>query len=160
MLDLILKVRSEVLDGQAIRYEDALALTQTPLSLVPYLAASANEVRLKFAGNNPKKINILTVVKAADAGDTLAQRLLKEAGKRLGRKAAFLVNLFNPDLLIIGGGIEVAGAPFLDGVRDTVKKSAIPEATEKLRIAQSMLGENGVPLGSAAFVAQNYFINV
>ena len=51
MLDLILKVRSEVLDGQAIRYEDALALTQTPLSLVPYLAASANEVRLKFAGN-------------------------------------------------------------------------------------------------------------
>ena len=51
MLDLILKVRSEVLDGQAVRYEDALALTQTPLSLVPYLAASANEVRLKFAGN-------------------------------------------------------------------------------------------------------------
>ena len=51
MLDLILKVRSEVLDGRDIAYEDALALTQTPLLLVPYLAAAGNEVRQKFAGN-------------------------------------------------------------------------------------------------------------
>jgi biotin synthase len=51
MLDLILKVRQEVLAGKPISYEDALNLTQTPHSLVPYLAAAANEVRLKFAGN-------------------------------------------------------------------------------------------------------------
>ena len=51
MLELILKVRSEVLEGRPIRYEDALALTQIPLNLVPYLAAVGNEVREKFAGN-------------------------------------------------------------------------------------------------------------
>ena len=114
----------------------------------------------QLAGNDPKKISFLTVIKAADAGDALATRLLNEAGQRLGSKAAFLVNLFNPNILIIGGGIETAGAPFLDGVRETVKRTAIPEATEKLRIVPSALGENGVPLGAAAFVAQNYFINV
>ena len=107
-----------------------------------------------------KKINILTVVKAAEAGDVFANRLLREAGSRLGRKAAFLVNLFNPELLVVGGGVEDAGAPFMDGVRDTVKQIAIPEATDRLRIIPSALGENGVPLGAAAFVAQNYFINV
>jgi biotin synthase len=51
MLNLILKVRDQVLQGNPIAFEDALALTETPDVLVPYLAASANEVRLKFAGN-------------------------------------------------------------------------------------------------------------
>lgn len=51
MLNLILKVRDQVLRGESVPFEDALALTDTPDVLVPYLAASANEVRLKFAGN-------------------------------------------------------------------------------------------------------------
>lgn len=110
--------------------------------------------------NDLKKITVLTVVKAAETGDVYAQDLLREAGARLGRKAAFLVNVFNPELLVIGGGIEMAGVPFFDALRDTVKRAAIPEATEKLRIVPSALGENGVPLGAAALVAQSYFINV
>ncbi len=114
----------------------------------------------QIAENNPAKISILTVVKAADQGDALANRLLYEAGQRLGRKAAFLVNLFNPEVIIIGGGVEIAGAPLMDGVRETVRRASIPEATDKLRIVPSMLGENGVPLGAAAFVAQSYFISV
>ena len=107
-----------------------------------------------------KKINILTVVRAAEAGDAFANRILKEAGQRLGNKAAFLVNLFNPEVMVVGGGVEIAGATFMDAVRDTVKQSAIPEATDKLRIIPSALGENGVALGAAAFVAQHYFISV
>ena len=106
------------------------------------------------------KVTILTAVKASEAGDAFAVRLLKEAGERLGRKAAFLVNLFNPEILIIGGGIEIGGAYFLDALRDTVRQSSVPEATEKLRIIPSQLGENGVPLGAAALVAQSYFISV
>lgn len=51
MLDLILKVREEVLAGKPISFEDAMALTEIPLIEVPYLAAAANEVRLKFVGN-------------------------------------------------------------------------------------------------------------
>ena len=114
----------------------------------------------KLAGGDPKKINILSVVKAAESNDALAIRILKEAGQRLGRKAAFLVNLFNPDVVVVGGGVEVAGAPFLDGVREMIKSIAIPEATDKLRVVPAALGENGVPLGAAAFVAQHYFISV
>jgi predicted NBD/HSP70 family sugar kinase len=107
-----------------------------------------------------KKITLLTVVKAAEQGDAFAVKLLKDAGQRLGRKAAFLVNLFNPEILIVGGGIEIAGALFMDALRDTVKASSVQEATEKLRIIPSQLGENGVSLGAAALVAQNYFISV
>ena len=114
----------------------------------------------ELAKNSGKQITITTVVKAAESGDAFANQLLKEAGAILGKKASFLVNLFNPEILIIGGGIEIGGSPLLDSVRETVKQSAIPEATEKLRIIPSQLGENGVALGAAALVAQNYFISV
>ena len=50
-LDLILEVRREVLSSLPISYEEALALTDTPASFIPYLAAAANEVREKFVGN-------------------------------------------------------------------------------------------------------------
>ncbi len=106
------------------------------------------------------QITIHVVAKAAEAHDELAISLLKEAGQKLGRKAAFLVNLFNPEIIMIGGGIEICGAIFMDVIRDTVKQMAAPEATEKLRILPSVLGENGVALGAAALVAQNYFVSV
>ena len=114
----------------------------------------------QIASENGKKINITSVARAAEMGDALAIRLLRDAGTRLGLKAAFLVNLLNPELLIVGGGIEIGGAPLLDAVRSAIKKVAIPEATEKLRIIPAQLAENGVSLGAASLVAQNYFINV
>ncbi len=113
-----------------------------------------------LVNGNAGKITVLTVAKAGEMGDPLANKILKEAGAKLGRKAAFLVNLFNPEIIILGGGIEIGGAPFLDAVRDFVKQAAIPEAMDKLRIIPSQLGENGVALGAAALVAQNYFISV
>ena len=51
MLDFLLQVRSNVLAGKELSFEDALRLTETPELLVPYLAAIANEVRKKYAGN-------------------------------------------------------------------------------------------------------------
>ncbi len=51
MLDLILKVRGEILGGGEISYEDAVKLTKGSLTEVPYLAAAANEIRKKFAGD-------------------------------------------------------------------------------------------------------------
>lgn len=106
------------------------------------------------------KITLQTVVQAADQNDAYARELLVDAGRRLGRKAAVLANLVNPEILIVGGGIEMSGPIFMDSVRETVKSLAVPEASENLRIIPSQLGENGVALGAAALVAQNYFISV
>lgn len=51
-LDSILRARETVLSGRELSREDALHLAGTPDSLIPYLAATANEVRLRFAGNS------------------------------------------------------------------------------------------------------------
>lgn len=114
----------------------------------------------EMAAARKEKITLPSVVRAAEAGDEYALSLLRDAGQRLGRKAAFLVNLFNPEILIIGGGIEMGGSVLIDAIRDTIRQVAVPEATEKLRVVPSQLGENGVALGAAALMAQNYFVSV
>ncbi len=125
-----------------------------------YKDKNAQSKIYELVGGDLKKINMNVVIKASEAGDAFANSLIRDAGSRLGRKAAFLVNLLNPEVLIVGGGVETCGAGFIDALRETVKQCAIPEATEKLRIIPSQLGENGIALGAAGIVAQNYFISV
>lgn len=113
----------------------------------------------KACGGDPKKINLAMVTDAAEAGDAFARHVLVQTGLALGQKAALLVNLLNPELIIIGGGVENAGVVLLDAVRQKVRDCSIPEAAEKTRIIPSKLGEDAVPLGAAALVIQNYFIS-
>ena len=51
MLELILRLRREILEGGEISYENALALTRASHLEIPYLSAAANEIRGKFAGS-------------------------------------------------------------------------------------------------------------
>ncbi len=125
-----------------------------------YQSKNPNSKIYSLVDGDARKVTLKTVVKASESGDAFAQELLRGAGERLGRKAAIVVNMLNPEVLIIGGGVEIGGAFLLDAVRETMKGLASPEAMQKLRIVPSQLGENAVPLGAAALVAQNYFVNV
>jgi len=82
------------------------------------------------------------------------------AAKRLGIKVAFLINLLNPEMIIIGGGLEDAGDDFLKEVNNTVNDWAFGESTEGLRIVYSQLRENSVALGAASLVIQRVFAQV
>lgn len=112
----------------------------------------------KACGGDVSKINLGMVTDAAESGDKFAIEVLTQTGHALGQKAALLVNLLNPELIIIGGGVENAGIVLLDAVRQKIRDIAIPEAAEKTRIVPSGLGEDAVPLGASALVIQNYFI--
>lgn len=112
----------------------------------------------KLSEGNPGRINFKMVAACARDGDAFALRVLADAGKVLGRKAALLVNLLNPEMIIIGGGMEMCGMAFIDPMRQEIRRCAIPEATEKLKLVPSQLGEDCVPLGAAALMIQNYFI--
>jgi len=75
----------------------------------------------------------------------------------LGIKIAYLVNLLNPQLVVIGGGMEEAGEDFLNKVNATVREWAFRESTEDLRVTYSELRENAVALGAASLVMQKIF---
>jgi N-acetylglucosamine repressor len=122
------------------------------------LAQHPDSVLHRLCGGQTDQIHLQMVAEAAGSGDAFASALLSRTGAELGRKAALLVNLINPELIIIGGGIEAAGIILLDAVRQRIRECAIPEAAEKTKVVPSRLGEDAVPLGAAALVIQNCFI--
>lgn len=114
----------------------------------------------KLAKNKAKEVTFATIVEAAHKKDELAIKLLAKAGEDLGKKVAFLVNLLNPQVVVIGGGIERAGLPLMDSLKKTVKDWAFEEASRVLKIIPAQLAENAVPLGAASLMIKNYFENM
>jgi glucokinase len=91
-----------------------------------------------------------TVVDAFRAGDPLAGHILQEVTKALIAGGVTLVNAFNPERLILGGGI-VEGLPELVGwVGEGVRCHALGAATEPLQVLASLLGNDAGAIGAAA----------
>ena len=89
--------------------------------------------------------------------DPVAQEVLDIAAARLGVKIASLVNLLNPEVVVIGGGMEEAGDEFLNKVKDTVLDWSFREVTQDLNIVYSKLRENSVACGAASLVVRRVF---
>lgn len=111
----------------------------------------------KLVNNNVEEITFITILEAADEQDELAIKLLTKAGEDLGKKVAFLVNLLNPQIVVIGGGIERAGSVFVGTLKKTVKEWTFEEANRVLKIIPAQLAENAIPLGAASLVIRRYF---
>jgi len=122
------------------------------------LVAKGNASVLKdLVGGDLKKITFKELVKAVKEKDPLALKVIEEGGFALGRKIAFLVNLLNPEIVVIGGGIEDCGAPLLDAIKAAVKEWAVEEAASHVKIIPSAFGENAVALGVVGIVAREVF---
>jgi len=113
----------------------------------------------ELAGNDSAKVNLNLVIEASKAGDKFANSLLEKAGSHLGRKAAFLINLLNPEVVVIGGGAEQAGSVFMDSAKRTIHSWAREENIRNLRIVPARFGGNAVAMGAACLVLQAIFTN-
>lgn len=114
----------------------------------------------QLTGAHPSNLDLKNVFMANRAKDQTASAALTLAAKRLGIKIAYLVNLFNPQVVIIGGGLEEAGEEFLNQVTTAVTDWAFREATGDLKIVYSQLRENAVALGAASLVMQRLFAKI
>jgi N-acetylglucosamine repressor len=136
------------------RWEMDLSMTARARELVGKGDAS---VMKDFSGGKPEKITFKELVKAVKEKDGLALKIIEEGGYALGKKIAFLVNLFNPEIVVIGGGVEDCGAPLLDAIKAGVKEWSVEEATSRVKIIPSAFGENAVALGVVGIVAREVF---
>ena len=107
---------------------------------------------------NMESINLDVVLRAAQGGDQLARELVEHAAMQLGIRIAYLVNLLNPDVVIIGGGIERVGSLLLEPVWRCVKKYAYEEPASLVDVLPAQLGENAVALGAACWVIREAFV--
>ena len=114
-------------------------------------------IALEMAGGDVNNISFNTVIKAADAGDEISKKVLEGAGSYLGVKVAFLINLFNPEVVIVGRGIEKSGDIFFSAVRTSVKKWGYEESVKVVKILPTSLGGDVVAAGAAALVYSGSF---
>lgn len=110
------------------------------------------------AKGNIKNINTEVVIEAARQDDEIAIDIVRNAGTNLGVRIAYLVNLFNPEVVVIGGGVEKAGELVLDPIRKTVRKLAFSEQASIVKIITSALGEDAVSLGAASLAIREIFL--
>ena len=81
------------------------------------------------------------LVRLANEGDARATEILGAIGRRLGAGVGSLVNLFDPELVVVGGGFATAAAEHVLGpARDVVRREALAPARERVRIVRAELG--------------------
>lgn len=130
---------------------EAVADARAILKEVAAAVASGEETSLREI-RAQGELRIEDVGMAAEAGDPLSQRILRKAGRYLGLALADLVNLLNPDLIVVDA--PGTGAVLLESVREALQEYALPVARQMVEVIPADLGPNAVALGAATMVLQ------
>ncbi|MDG9717032.1 ROK family protein [Streptomyces sp. DH24] len=101
-------------------------------------AASGSDVRDLLASGHPEAVG-----------------LAREAGRQVGDVLATVVTLLNPGVLMIAG--DLAGTPFVTGVRELLYQRALPRSTAHLEVVTSRLGERAGLVGAGALVVEHLY---
>ncbi len=123
----------------------------------PALAAKGKEAAqtykgkaiLDAAGGDVDAVTAEAVVKAAMDGDETATRILMEAGVILGRTLVGLVNVLNPQLVVVGGGIGESASFMVDRAAEIIAEEALAGRRD-VQVVQAELGSDAGVLGAAA----------
>jgi predicted NBD/HSP70 family sugar kinase len=111
----------------------------------------------ELAGKAPDEITTQDVIAAGLAGDGLARDVLWETGRYLGLGIANVVNLYDPELVVVGGSTLQAGDLILEPAIETARRRAVTGMAEEVQIVQGKLGEDAGAVGAAALVLRGLF---
>ena len=89
-------------------------------------------------------------------GDEVARAVLAEQGRLLGLGLVGLVNVFNPEVIVIGGGGIGAGDLLLDPAREVIATEALPGLRDIVRIVQPRFGAEAGMLGAATLALEEF----
>ncbi len=97
------------------------------------------------------------IVQHALEGDRLAARLMKETARCLGIGAANVMQTVDPELVLFGGGMIAAGAPFLEAIRAEVREHASPAVAGRTRVEFAALSGDAGFIGAAGWARKTIF---
>lgn len=107
---------------------------------------------LLAADNDFNNIGFETIANAASEGDNAAIIAMKDVGEKLGFGIANLVNVFNPDMVILGGELNYASELLLPVVRNVVNSNSLKLESQGLKIVPSAHGQDACVMGAIALV--------
>lgn len=99
-----------------------------------------------------KEILLYDIIKAANHDDVLAISLIAEVADKLGRGVGVLINLLNPDLVVVGGTFSLSGDYVMLPLKTAVNKYSLSLVSKDSRFKLSLLGENASVMGAAMLV--------
>ena len=94
---------------------------------------------------------------AAREGDPSAIEIIRDSGLMIGDVLASLVNFYNPDMIVIGGGVSNIGNLLLSSIRRAVLKRSLPLSTRNLSIIFSAMGNDAGVTGATALAIEHVF---
>jgi predicted NBD/HSP70 family sugar kinase len=114
-----------------------------------------------YANQSEQKapLSIPLIKKAADMGDEQAIEAFSEAGAAMGQGFASLVNIFNPEQIILGGPLSLAGAFLLPSIRRTMLQHSLPEIGLQSEVFLSTFGPDASLIGAIAIVVDDILSN-
>ncbi len=118
------------------------------------LRAGGASILHDLCGHHPELITPQMVFQAAEQGDALAREIIEEIASFLGIAIANLINLFNPELIILGGPVGRAGHILIEPLQAEVRRRAMAYPLSVARIVTSALGPDAGAIGAAVLVLQ------
>jgi predicted NBD/HSP70 family sugar kinase len=97
-------------------------------------------------------IGVHELIQRAHDGDSLAQRVIAEAGRSIGVALGNLCNVINPERVIIGGDLSAAGDVLLAPITESISRYAIPSAAAEVGVVAGQLGRRAEVMGALALI--------
>jgi glucokinase len=121
------------------------------------LEAGAESLLSDLVGNKLENITAATVYEAVVHGDTYANEVMRETAKFLGAGVANIVNIFNPDMIVISGGVTKAGDHLFVPLRAEVRRRAFKSALDACQITAAQLPGTAGVIGAAGVFKKDHF---
>jgi glucokinase-like ROK family protein len=121
------------------------------------VAGESRSVLLEMCGGEVSGITAEMVADAAKQGDPVAGGVFERAAEYLGIGIANLINLLNPEAVVIGGGVAQAGDILFDKVRKTVLARSLKKIAKDVQILPATFGMKASVMGAVSLVANDVF---
>jgi glucokinase len=92
------------------------------------------------------------VTAAAAVGDRVAEQVVRSAGKALGNSIGFLINVLDPQAIVVGGGLGLSGGLYWDTFMESTRRHIWSEVSRDLPIIKAELGSDAGLIGAAAMI--------
>lgn len=150
---VIVKNRGKVCDcGKRGCLETIASGRAIEKSVVSRIKRGYRSIIPDMIGNEYKRLSTQVVCEAARKGDPLAREVLLEAAEYLARAISIVINVLDPEMIILGGGVSQAGSLLLGPVRKGVKDYTIMSAYRPVPITRTRLGYYASLIGAATLV--------
>jgi glucokinase-like ROK family protein len=112
---------------------------------------------LKELWEQQKKVNIDDILNCSQLEGTYAWQMVRQLGRDVGIGVANVINLYNPEVIFIGGKLSAAKDILLEPMCETIKTHSFPEIAKGTRVEISALGKNSGTIGACALAIRELF---